>query len=433
MSKIFVTGASGFIARNIIATLLKNGHEVVGCARNTSFVKTVFPDIKVIAADFFVDTDPSVWEARLEGIDVIVNCVGVFQMPNPKDTWAAHYDAPRALFEAAEKTGVKKIVHLSALGIAHGKQPYSLSKLKIEDYLTHTNTLDSTILRPSFVYGPGSHGGSSLFRGFAGMPFILPLPGKATQRFQPIHIEDLARVVHESITLSGKKMLTVVGPETLSLRTILNTLRAWLGFKKVINIPVPFFLIKLLGKLGDRFADSPVNTTAVELMQYDNVASPQEAEQFMQSISFTPRGFTEALLTSPSQVQDRWHARLYFAKPLLRYSLAFIWLWTAFVVLFIYPHKESYDLLSQMGATHPVWQGFLLYGGCLLNAALGCLILLNYKIKLIGGLSIAVMLLYTGVITFYLPALWWQPFIPVAKNIPLIVATLIMMALEPDR
>jgi uncharacterized protein YbjT (DUF2867 family) len=433
MSKILVTGASGFIARNIIATLLKNGHEVVGCARNISFVETIFPGMKTISADFFIDTDPKIWEARLAGVDVVINCVGVFQMPNPKDTWAAHYDTPKALFEAAESIGVKKIIHISALGIQHGKQPYSLSKLKIEDYLTHKNTVDSIILRPSVVYGSGSYGGSSLFRGFAGMPFILPLPGKAKQQFQPIHIEDLARVVHESIDLPGKKLLALVGPETITLKSILNALRAWLGFKKAINLPIPFFSIRLLAKLGDRFTDSPVNTTAVEMMQYDNIATPEEVDELKKSISFAPRGFSQALLETPSQVQDRWHARLYFAKPLLQYSLAFIWLWVAFAALFISSHKESYALLSQAGITHSASQIILFYGSCLINGALGCCILLNYKLKLTGALSIAAMLFYMIFVTFYLPMLWWDPLFSIAKNIPLIAATLIMMGLASNR
>jgi uncharacterized protein YbjT (DUF2867 family) len=433
MSKILVTGASGFIARYVIAELLKQGHEVVGCARNTDFVKTVFPDLEVIACDFIKDTDANIWKDRLEGIEVVVNCVGVFQLPKAEDTWAVHYDTPKALFEASEQVGVKKIVHISALGIDKGKQPYSLSKLKMEDYLNQTNKLDSTILRPSFVYGRGSYGGSSLFRGFAGIPFLLPLPGKAMQKFQPVHIEDLAKVVSECVALPGKKSLPVVGSETVTLKEILNTFRAWLGFKKAINISVPLFLIGLTAKLGDRLSNAPINTTAFELMQADNVADPQDAAQLKETISFMPRGFHQGLFAAPSQVQDRWHSRLFFVKPLLRYSIAFICLWTAFVSLFIYPHKESYDLLAQAGITHGVWQVILLYGSSLLGGALGILVLLNYRIRIVGSFLAALMAFYTLFITLFLPELWWHPFIPVAKNIPLIVATLIMIALESDR
>jgi len=370
MATILVTGAAGFIARQIIAELLKNNHTVVGCAREISFVKTIFPMIDVIACDFLQDTDPQVWMDRLQNltnssgtnldarrdpegvksrtdfikddgyIEVVINCVGVFQLPKLEDTWKIHYHTPKALFTACEKMGVRKIVHISALGIERDQQPYSLSKLKIEQYLRDTCLLDVTILKPSLVYGEGSYSGSSLFRGLVSLPFILPIPSKGRQKFQPIHIADLARIAKESIALTGKQTLAAVSAQTVDLKTILTRLRSWLGFKKAMLFYTPFWWIRLVAKLGDYFAHSPINTTAYRLMQHDSVADSEQQRQLQQVLSFSPRSFEQALLQTPSQVQDRWHARLFFLKPLLRYSLAFIWLWTALVSLFIFPHHD---------------------------------------------------------------------------------------------
>ena len=100
--------------------------------------------------------------------------------------WNIHYEAPKAIFEACVEQGIKKIIQISALGIDKVDVPYAKSKLAIDNYL-QTLDIDSTIVRPGLVYGKGAYGGSSLFRGLAGLPFILPMPGRAEQLQQPIH------------------------------------------------------------------------------------------------------------------------------------------------------------------------------------------------------------------------------------------------------
>lgn len=201
----------------------------------------------------------------------------------------------------------------------------------------------------------------------------MPLPGKAEQLFQPIHLEDLSRIIVELLQTPGKQILSAVGNETVSLKTLLNTIRQWLGFKKAFNLHIPMSLIKLGAFLGDFMKNAPINSTGITLMQKDNIASPAEIEQLYKTISFKPRGFKTALFSTTAQVQDRWHARLYFLKPLLRYSIAFVWFWTAFVTLFVYPQSNSYSLLDSAHIPTSV-QPFFLYGSCVLDFLLGYLI-----------------------------------------------------------
>lgn len=431
MSKILITGGAGFIARQIIATLVSEGHDIVASAREQALLRRVFPTIKVIEGDFLKDTSIATWVKRLEGIDILINCVGVLQHCAPKETWQIHYDTPKVLFDACLQTGVKKIIQISALGIDKQKSPYCASKLATDNYLQQLE-IDSTIIRPSLVFGAGSYGGSSLFRGLAGLPFIIPLPGKAQQKLQPIHIEDLAKIVAASLHASGKVIIPAVGKEQLSLQRILNLTREWLGFNKAINFKVPLPLIKAVAILGNFFRKTPINSTSVGMMQMDNVAKEAELKQLRDLIPFEPRGFEEALFSQPSQVQDRWHARLYFLKPLTRYGTAFLWIWTAVVSLFFYPKVESYALLSQMGITAS-FQPLLLYGGALVDGLLGFSLLFCYRLRLTASLQISLMVLYSLLVSFWLPIYWLEPFAPIAKNIPLIILTLVIIALESDR
>ncbi len=428
--KVLVLGGNGFIARAIISQLLTSGHYVVVAVRSGAHLwQQADPRIKVMTVDFVKDKTPAVWLPRLQGIDVVINCVGVFQTPSVRTLWQIHYDTPLAIFNACKQVGVKQVIQMSALGVDQIDVPYASSKYKCEQALADT-AIDSVIWRPSFVYGPGSYGGSSLFRGLVGLPFVIPLPGKAQQKMQPVHIEDLARMVVESVGWSGKHLLSAVGSERLTLKSILNKMRGWLGFKKAVNVSSPMLMIKLASWFGNFFYNSPLSSTGTKMMQLDNVVSDEEEKKTRNKLSFQPRSYSEGLYSQMSQVQDRWHARLFFLWPLLRLSLAFLWLWSGFISWF-YPH-DGLGLLSVSGWSHQTQIALILLGGGA-DIILGLLTLLNRKLVWVGSIQIALMVAYTILASCLPLAIWSNPLAPLAKNIPLIFATLVMMALEKQR
>ena len=115
-----------------------------------------------------------------------------------------------------------------------------------------TFDLDWVIVKPSLVIGRGAYGGTALMRGLAGLPYVLPLPGPATERFQPIAADDLARgiaklVAERSVT---RTTLFAAGPEAASVRDILRKLRAWLGFPLAQEWIVPQPMLRLLLRFG---------------------------------------------------------------------------------------------------------------------------------------------------------------------------------------
>ena len=430
---ILVTGAAGFIASQIVTDLLAAGHSVTGAVRNTEYAKNIFPTMKIIQCDFIRDTTPELWVERLKGIDLVINCVGIFHHPNKKIIWAIHHDTPRALFDACVKVGVKKIIQISALGVDKSDVPYSVTKKAADDYLT-TLPIPSVILRPSLVYGRGSYGGTSLFRGLVGLPFITPVPGPGTQEFQPIHLQDLSKAVVKLVNLpsTDKILLNAVSSKRMNLNEILTKMRAWLGFQKSVIVHTPLWIIRIAAFFGDFIPYSGLNTTAYKMMMQNNVTTAEETQKFHDTIGFTPRDYSEGLYSQPSTVQDHWHSRLFFLKPVLQNSIAFIWLFTAFCSVFLYPRSASYQLLGDVGVSE-AWQPLAFYGASLLDAILGVAMLIGYRLKLTGGLQLLAIGLYTAVITWKLPQLWIEPFMPIAKNIPLVVATLVFLAMESDR
>ena len=427
--RILVTGTNGFIAREIIARLATADHEIIACIHNKA-LKNI-PYSNAFRKNFIKATTPADWLPHLKHIDVIINCVGVFHTVKEKTIWTIHYTAPKALFDAALKQGVKKIIQISALGVDKVNVPYAASKLALDNYLESLD-IESVIIRPGLVYGKGSYGGSSLFRGLAGFPFIIPVPGAGKTLQQPIHMDDLTTIVEKALTIPGKEIITAVGEEQISIKNLLTKLRAWLGFKKAWSFAVPNLFIHLASKLGNCIPNSPLSETGTKMMSVDNVASDTESAHLKRITGLKPRGLTDGLKGMVSSVQDRWHARLYFLRPMLRLSIAFIWLFSG--ILSFLPRSLPYSHTILTEASIPsAFQCFiiLLFGS--IDILLGLATLFNYRLLLVGFLQCLMIAFYTLVISILLPTYWLYPFAPIAKNIPILVAILTMMALESDR
>lgn len=430
---ILVTGASGYIASQIVAELINAGHLITCCVRDTAFAANRFPTATIIPCDFSSDTNSKQWIARLNTIDVVINCVGILYHPSDKYIWGVHYDTPRVLFDACVSVGIKKIIQLSALGVDLSDLPYAKSKKAADEYLLSL-PIKSIILRPSLVYGHGSYGGSSLFRGLAGLPWLTPIPGKGMQELQPIHLHDLSKAVVSLVNnpIDQSMILNAVSNNRITLKDVLAKMRSWLGFPKIKFLPVPLCMIRLGAFIGDLIPYSTLNTTSFKMLMQNNISSQEDTNKFQDKIGFIPQDFAKGIYQELSTVQDRWHAKLFFLKPLLRISIAFIWLFTAICSLFLYPHSSSYGLLAQVGIT-PFWQPILLYTASLIDAGIGISMLCNIQPQKIGLFQIIIILGYSAILTWKLPYLWLDPFAPLAKNIPLLVAIFIFLALESDQ
>jgi uncharacterized protein YbjT (DUF2867 family) len=324
--RILVTGATGFIGAHVAAGLADAGHAVVGGARDAARARGQFPQFDWIGCDFNKDVSVDAWRPRLAGIDAVVNCAGILQGARGQSIDAIHRAAPAALFDACVAAGVSRVIQISALGVdpAAGTA-YADSKRAADEHLAGLD-LDWVVLRPSLVYANGSHGGTSLIRGLAGLPWVIPLPGGGTQAFQPLHLDDLARAICALVApdAPSRRVIEAPGPERMTLREIVLELRQWLGLRPANVVGFPMGLMRAAARVGDVLAwisgGGPLTTTTIRQMTHMPIVDDQP---FRDTIGFTPRRLADALARTPSQVQDRWHARLYFARPVLGLALVF--------------------------------------------------------------------------------------------------------------
>lgn len=422
--RILLTGANGFIGRYLLARLAGAGHEVIPAVRDPRQTDAMLGRAASVCVDFNRDTSPDDWLRRLRGIDAVINCAGILQGRPGQSIDAIHAAAPIALFQACERAGVPRVIQISAIS-AGAETAYAQTKQKADAFLRGSK-LNWVILRPSLVYAAGAYGGTALFRALAALPFAIPLVSKGEQLFQPVHMDDVTSTVLRILDdpTIGRAVIDPVGPEALTLKQILLDLRQWLGFGAVPTIPIPFPLIRAATRLGD-VVGGTINTTALQQLEFGNAGS---LEAFTTATGIQPRRWRDALLAFPAQTQDRWAARLYFLRPMLRWSIALTWFGSAFAGLV---HRDAIASgLPIFGHTLPM---ALIVSVCLLDLAIGAAVVARWRTGLMAALQLVAVAAYTLVLTFSDPALWTEPFGPLLKNLPFAAAVLALAAMETER
>ena len=241
--RVLVIGASGFIGSAVVTALRRANMEMRCVVRDQARFMRRFPDTDVRELDLIASParDVDAWAALLGGIDAVVNVSGVLQPAKERESWAVHHLAPDVLFAACERTGVRRVIHVSAVGVAESDTTYARSKRAGERSLMDRDP-DWTVLRPALVVGEDSYGGTSLLRALAAFPLVTPVIGDGMTPIDVIHKEELAQgIVRLLETGNGAKtVLEPAGEETLSLVEMIRAYQCWLGLRPRRIVRVPF-------------------------------------------------------------------------------------------------------------------------------------------------------------------------------------------------
>ncbi len=433
--KCLVTGAYGFIGGAVVEALRREGLTVIGAGRDVEFARRINPAIEWIACDFNRDVTPQDWAPRLAGVDVVVNCVGILQRNLRDRPERIHKQATIALFEAAAASGVRRIVHISAVS-AEAEVPTAYARSKAEaDAALERIDADWLIVKPSLVIGRGAFGGTALMRGLAGLPFALLLPGEGRERFQPIALDDLARGIarlaaqHEP----ARRTLDAAGPETVSLREILVAYRNWLGFGGAHEIALPLPFLRLLLRVGDVAGYvgyvTSARTTSLEQLRYDTLV---DGAEFAAAAGGDVKGFSATLAAWPATLQDRLHARSFFAVPLLHVAVSLFWILTGVLTLTPSSFASATALLAHAGFGELMAKA-VVAAGSVADIIAGALFLLPDWVRRAGVAQLILSAIYAVGLSVVAPELWADHFGPLLKVLPMMAATLVVMAYQEKR
>jgi uncharacterized protein YbjT (DUF2867 family) len=422
--KILLTGATGFIGTRLLRALLAQGHEVVCATRRTGAPRLV--EATNVIVDFSTAVDAASWKAALDGVEVVINTVGIFRESKRQTFDALHRQAPCALFAASVAAGVQRIVQLSALGADQGAQThYHRSKKAADDYLLSL-PVSAAVVQPSLVYGPGG-ASARFFEMLASMP-IIPLPGNGGQRIQPVHVDDLVLAICALVDAQDlqSRRWPLVGPEAMGLRDYLGRLRAAMGLERpplYLSIPLP--LMTLAARAGRHLPAGLLDPEALSMLERGNTAESASTSRLLGRKPKAVDCYVEPAYAGAVAAQ----ARLRWLLPVLRLSIAMVWIATGIVSAFFYPAQSSYELLARTGT--PEWlMPVFLYGAAALDMLFGLLALAPRRSRRLWAMQAALVLAYTVVITVKLPEFWLHPYGPVLKNLPFLAALWILYEFE---
>ncbi|WP_088581031.1 SDR family oxidoreductase [Burkholderia ubonensis] len=415
---ILVCGANGFIGRALCARLEAGGHRVVRGVHAGR--RAAGPG--EIAIDYARDVRPEHWRARLDGIDAVVNAVGMLTGRRGVTLDAVHRAAPCALFDACCRAGVRRIVQISALGVERGDTAYFASKLAADAYL-QTLPIDFRIVRPALVYG-ATGASARYFRMLASLP-VHVLPAGGRQLLRPVHVDDLAELVARLIErpAAGDRIVDVVGADEVEYREMLAIYRRAMGFPPAMRVSVPGALCAAAAALSGRMPGAMLTRDTWAMLRAGNTG---ELAASSAALGRPPRGLRAFI--GAQAVALRHEALAAWRRPLLTGSLAIVWIWTAIASAFIHPLRDSLALLAHVHLTG-ISALAALYAACALDFVFGVATVVAPSRRLWAA-QIVLIVAYSAVIAVAMPGLLAEPFGPVLKNVPILAILLILFAEE---
>jgi NADH dehydrogenase len=276
LKKVLLIGGGGFVGGWIANRLSERGIRVTIPSRHRDNAKDpiLLPTVYVVNADV---NEPAQLASLMKGVDAVINLVGILHdgdstQPYGKRFSAAHVDLPKKIVVAMKQTGVRRLIHMSALkAAADAPSAYLRSKADGEAaVLAAANELDVTVFRPSVIFGPGD----SFLNTFATLLNLLPvLPlASGSARFQPVYIGDVADAFAASLTdrATFGQTYELAGPKAYSLRELVDYTGATIGKRRPI-IDLPNALASLQAGLLGLLPNPPMTRDNLRSMQVDNV------------------------------------------------------------------------------------------------------------------------------------------------------------------
>src|ERR1700757_800249 len=272
---ITVFGGTGFIGRHLVPLLVRSGatvRVVVRDRRRAQVMTKSDQAVEYIQADVLDDAVG----AAIAGTDAVLNLVGILTETANQTYRAIHVEGARRVALAAQRHGVMRLIHTSALG-ASPVSPAVSDRTKAEGELAVREGFpQATIVRPSLVFGEDDH----FFSRFANMirsSPILPLIGGGTTKFQPVFVDDMTAGLSELLKRSDTAGQTYEfgGPQVYSFKALLEHLLTALDRQRLL-IPIPFTLSEMQARLLELLPNPPLTRDQVRLLKTDKVVSGRE-------------------------------------------------------------------------------------------------------------------------------------------------------------
>ncbi len=288
---VLVTGATGLVGGHLVARLLKQGYRVRGMTRSAAKARELErTGCEAVVGD--VRDDRAVAQA-VAGVRGVIHLVAILRPWRDATYESVTVQGTRAVVAAAQRSGVRRLIYISALGVrAADTNPYMASKRKAEEAV-RASGLDYTILRPSYLYGQGSHF-LKLLEQLVTLP-VIPVVGPGRQRLQIMWVADLVACIVASLGKEAtyRQTYEIGGPEALTFNEVLDILSRVKGKRPRPKIHLPYALILPFAAVGAKLIPTlPATPETLELLLRDNICDVRYVPATF-GVRLTP--FAEAL------------------------------------------------------------------------------------------------------------------------------------------
>lgn len=303
---ITVLGGTGFVGHALTHRLTDDGHRLKILSRNREAHRDllVHPSVEVITANVF---DAETLARHFEGADAVVNLIGVLHAKGREGFRRVHVELPQKVAATMRKTGVRRLLHMSALGAdTSAPSHYLVTKGEAEKFLLSQNEyLDVTVFRPSTIFGEHD----TFINRFASllklMPGVFPL-ACADTRFAPVWVNDVAeayaRALDNPHTIGRRYDLC--GPKACSLREIVEYI-ARLQQRRAKVIGLPDAVSRMQAAFMQFLPGKPFTPDNYRSLQVDAVCS---ADNGLRELGIEPVGMDAVV---PSYLTSRRPRRVY--------------------------------------------------------------------------------------------------------------------------
>ena len=254
------------------AAMLVRDFSVRVAVRHPERIAALFPALHLDAIQADVNDDRSV-AAAVAGVEGVVDAVSLYAESGSQTFFSVHVEAATRVARLAREAGVGRLIHVSGIGADAGSAlPYIRSRGKGEEGVREAFPA-TTLIRPSIMFGLGDAFLIPIARMLRRLP-VFPLFGRGQTQLQPAYVEDVADAIARVMQNAQSLMCYELGgPRVYTYSSLLEVIARHLG-KKPRLVPMPFGVWHALASVAEMLPERPIARNQVELMQLDNLTSP---------------------------------------------------------------------------------------------------------------------------------------------------------------
>jgi len=272
---VTVFGGTGFLGRRVVEHLREHGFFVRIVSRHRNRSRELFgPDgsqFQSLEADIH---DPKAIAEALAGAHGVVNAVSLYVERQGETFHSVHVEAARRLAARAQQDRVECLVQVSGIGADAASPSLYIRKRGEGELSVRAAFPNAVVVRPAVMFGPNDAFLAPILALLRKLP-VFPMFGRGLTRLQPAHVGDVAEAIAKALEQPEMRAVTFEcgGPRIYSYEELLRAVAREAGLQARL-VPMPFAAWRALAVMAEMLPNPPVTRNQVELMQVDNVASP---------------------------------------------------------------------------------------------------------------------------------------------------------------